>query len=78
MYVFAGGDGIKALNDLFVLKLNSFNEGWNKLTTKGNAPTPRGYHTSNLIGSKVVVYGGSDGQEWWYIEFIIALAMFMY
>jgi len=36
---------------------------WTKLTTTGEAPSPRGYHTSTLIGNKVVVYGGSDGHK---------------
>lgn len=26
-------------------------------------PTARGYHTANMVGSKLIVYGGSDGQE---------------
>lgn len=26
-------------------------------------PTARGYHTANMVGAKLIVYGGSDGQE---------------
>ena len=26
-------------------------------------PRPRGYHTANMVGSKLVIYGGSDGGE---------------
>jgi hypothetical protein len=36
---------------------------WSKLEPQGNPPISRGYHTSNLVGSKLVVYGGSDGHE---------------
>ncbi|KAJ3281160.1 hypothetical protein HK104_000175 [Borealophlyctis nickersoniae] len=41
------------------------NLSWTKATTTGPAPSPRGYHTSTLIqgGKKVVVFGGSDGNE---------------
>ncbi|CAG8524912.1 4854_t:CDS:2 [Acaulospora colombiana] len=36
---------------------------WKRLELKGRPPISRGYHTSNLVGSKLVVYGGSDGHE---------------
>lgn len=36
---------------------------WQKLEPKGRPPISRGYHTTNLVGSKLVVYGGSDGHE---------------
>ncbi|RKO83658.1 hypothetical protein BDK51DRAFT_18663, partial [Blyttiomyces helicus] len=80
LYVHAGGDGVRALNDVYVLNTRDaalpFNGGagsqpdapplaWTKLHTSGTPPSPRGYHTSNLIsgGPKLVVYGGSDGHE---------------
>ncbi|KAG4095658.1 galactose oxidase [Neocallimastix lanati (nom. inval.)] len=50
---------------------------WTKITTTGKAPSPRGYHTSNLIqndtGNKVVVFGGSDGHECFSELFILDL-----
>jgi len=36
---------------------------WSQIQTTGKAPAPRGYHTSSLVGSKVIVFGGSDGHE---------------
>jgi len=36
---------------------------WTQIQTTGKPPAPRGYHTSNLVGSKVIVFGGSDGHE---------------
>jgi len=36
---------------------------WSNIKTTGKSPSPRGYHTSNLVGSKVIVFGGSDGHE---------------
>ncbi|KAJ3392144.1 hypothetical protein HDU92_008621 [Lobulomyces angularis] len=65
VYIYAGGDGVKALDDLYMLKLD---EGdslicWIKIKTMGKSPRPRGYHTSNLVDDKLVVLGGSDGHE---------------
>jgi len=34
---------------------------WTKAATKGTAPPGRAYHTSNVVGHTMVVYGGSDG-----------------
>ncbi|KAJ1929462.1 hypothetical protein IWQ60_001143 [Tieghemiomyces parasiticus] len=34
---------------------------WSRLETTGEPPAPRGYHTSNLIQDKLLVFGGSDG-----------------
>jgi hypothetical protein len=36
---------------------------WAELPTHGKKPTPRGYHTANLVGNIMVVIGGSDGKE---------------
>ncbi|CAG8559980.1 10531_t:CDS:2, partial [Acaulospora morrowiae] len=64
IYVFGGGDGARALNDVHVLKISDLNNlEWKKLELKGRPPISRGYHTSNLVGNKLVVYGGSDGHE---------------
>ncbi|TPX30402.1 hypothetical protein SmJEL517_g06030 [Synchytrium microbalum] len=63
LYVYAGGDGVRALNDVYVLDPAASTPAWSKLATTGRSPVPRGYHTSTLVGSTVVVYGGSDGHE---------------
>ncbi|CAG8541413.1 7652_t:CDS:2, partial [Racocetra fulgida] len=64
IYVFGGGDGVRALNDVYKLDISDMNNlVWQKLETTGRAPISRGYHTSNLVGNKLVVYGGSDGHE---------------
>lgn len=59
MYIFGGGDGVHALNDVYQLDLKT-NE-WSILEVTGALPEPRGYHTGNLVGDKLVIYGGSDG-----------------
>ncbi|ORX66177.1 galactose oxidase [Linderina pennispora] len=66
VYLFGGGDGHKALNDLYRVKAEPNAQGayeWEIVETSGGRPFPRGYHTTTLVGSQVVVFGGSDGQE---------------
>jgi hypothetical protein len=36
---------------------------WTELETTGTVPVARGYHTSTLVKSHFIVYGGSDGLE---------------
>ncbi|KAI8363549.1 hypothetical protein B0O80DRAFT_378480 [Mortierella sp. GBAus27b] len=61
VYVFGGGDGVRALNDTFQLDLATMH--WSEVKTTGQLPMSRGYHTGNLIKSQLIVYGGSDGHE---------------
>ncbi|KAG2171465.1 hypothetical protein INT43_009126 [Umbelopsis isabellina] len=64
IYVFGGGDGIRALHDVHVLDLtNPTRLTWSELQTFGPQPLSRGYHTGNLVGDKYIIYGGSDGHE---------------
>jgi N-acetylneuraminic acid mutarotase len=64
LYVFGGGDGTHALSDLFALDLmDPSNLRWQNLSPGGPVPVPRGYHTANLVGDKLVVFGGSDGHD---------------
>lgn len=67
--LFGGGNGASALNDTFALDVSDLTKPlvWERLDTRGRegagVPPPRGYHTMNLVGDKVVVFGGSDGTE---------------
>lgn len=62
--VFGGGNGANALNDVHALDVSDLSHlEWTKLATQGREPIARGYHSMNLVGSKCIVYGGSDGQE---------------
>jgi hypothetical protein len=62
MIVFGGGNGNRALNDVHALDVSDINRlEWTKIECEGVPPISRGYHTSNLVGNKMVVYGGSDG-----------------
>lgn len=67
IWVFGGGNGTQALNDLWTLEVgttaNIERMKWELVATRGRKPTARGYHTANLIGNVMVVVGGSDGRE---------------
>ncbi|KAI0351665.1 galactose oxidase [Trametes cingulata] len=65
LWIFGGGNGSMALNDVWTLDLSGGLERlrWEQVETRGKKPSPRGYHTANLIGSVMVIVGGSDGRE---------------
>ncbi|KJZ71479.1 hypothetical protein HIM_09118 [Hirsutella minnesotensis 3608] len=72
IYVFGGGDGDKALNDIWRLDVGDATKmSWKLISssdktppgTRDIRPKPRGYHTGNMSGSKLIIYGGSDGAE---------------
>ncbi|KAI2603802.1 galactose oxidase [Hypoxylon fragiforme] len=79
IYMFGGGDGVRALNDIWRLDVTDVHKMSWKLVSGPSAPsssgsgsTPvkdtsrpkaRGYHTANMVGSKLIIYGGSDGGE---------------
>ncbi|OWZ57208.1 kelch repeat-containing protein [Cryptococcus neoformans A2-102-5] len=62
LIVFGGGNGQAALNDVWALDVSDPNAlTWTEWKTRGDIPQKKGYHTANLIGDKMVVFGGSDG-----------------
>ncbi|KAH6634270.1 hypothetical protein B0J18DRAFT_13790 [Chaetomium sp. MPI-SDFR-AT-0129] len=81
IYVFGGGDGVRALNDIWRLDVSDTTKMSWKLISGPSAsldgkspvagassgrdhrPKARGYHTANMVGSKLIIYGGSDGGE---------------
>ncbi|KAK4451758.1 Tip elongation aberrant protein 1 [Podospora aff. communis PSN243] len=79
IYVFGGGDGVRALNDIWRLDVSDINKmSWKLISGPSSAdrspaastnggkdlvPKARGYHTANMVGSKLIIYGGSDGGE---------------
>ncbi|TRM58241.1 hypothetical protein BD626DRAFT_550751 [Schizophyllum amplum] len=72
-WIFGGGNGMTALNDVWTLEITSQNDYiWEHVPIRGPKPSCRGYHTANLIGNIMVVVGGSDGKEcfsdMWYLN----------
>ncbi|SZF05944.1 unnamed protein product [Blumeria hordei] len=71
IYIFGGGDGVRALNDVWRLDVADTNKmSWKLISPPSagrgdekNKPKARGYHTANMVGSKLIIFGGSDGGE---------------
>ncbi len=62
LVVFGGGNGQAALNDVWALDVSDPDRlTWHEWRTKGDIPQKKGYHTANLIGDRMIVFGGSDG-----------------
>lgn len=74
IYVFGGGDGVRALNDVWRLDVSDTSKmSWKMIcgpedagtaaVREGHRPKARGYHTANMVGGKLIIFGGSDGGE---------------
>lgn len=62
LVVFGGGNGQAALNDVWALDVSDASRlTWQEWRTRGDVPHKKGYHTANLVGDKMIVFGGSDG-----------------
>ncbi|POW23459.1 hypothetical protein PSHT_00192, partial [Puccinia striiformis] len=62
--IFGGGNGSRALFDAHALGLSDLsNLEWRDLAINGQSPFNRGYHSANLVGSRCIIFGGSDGGE---------------
>ncbi|CAO3586069.1 unnamed protein product [Absidia cylindrospora] len=72
--VVGGGDGARALADVHCLNLaDPSRPVWSQMQHTGTAPIARGYHTSNLVKDKLIVFGGSDGHECFSDVFVLDL-----
>ncbi|CAE7146201.1 unnamed protein product [Rhizoctonia solani] len=67
LIIFGGGNGNIALNDVWAMDVTvPFDKlRWEQIKPQGSGPlpSPRGYHTSNLVGNVMVIIGGSDGRD---------------
>jgi hypothetical protein len=66
IWVFGGGNGLQALNDVWTLDVSGSLDRmrWDQVAILGRKrPSPRGYHTANLVQNVMIVVGGSDGRE---------------
>lgn len=51
---------------------------WEKRSVYGQAPTPRGYHTSVLYDSRIILFGGFNGTNFSNDVLILDLASYAY
>lgn len=73
IYVFGGGDGVRALNDIWRLDVSDMTKmSWKCISapekpngggSRDPRPKARGYHTANMVSNSLIVFGGSDGGE---------------
>jgi hypothetical protein len=68
LWIFGGGNGSEAVNDVWTLEVGVVPHPekmrWERVAVQeGPRPGPRGYHTAHIIGSTMVIVGGSDGKE---------------
>mgnify|MGYP002386127622 CR=1 FL=1 len=62
LYLFGGlSQTQEYLNDLHILDLSSMN--WSQPKISGKPPVPRESHTAIVYNSKIVIYGGMNGQR---------------
>lgn len=58
---------MRALNDVWRLDVSDLVKlSWKLISPSASRverPTARGYHTANMVGSKLIIYGGSDGDD---------------
>jgi hypothetical protein len=62
LVIFGGGNGEDGFNDVWALDVSDPTRlTWREWVTSGDIPQKKGYHTANLVGNKMIVFGGSDG-----------------
>jgi hypothetical protein len=74
IFVFGGGDGKTALNDLYFLRLQPrgspsdtasyITPVWERWETGGEIPHGRGFHSMHLVNNRLLLVGGGDGSEY--------------
>jgi hypothetical protein len=62
--IIGGGDGVLALDDVYMLNVSDPNQlEWELLEIANSPPIARGYHTCTIVKDKIVLIGGSDGHD---------------
>jgi len=58
-FIFGGFDGQQRVNDMHVFDLD--NHMWSRVSSQGNAPTPRHSHAAVVFRDSMYIFGGYDG-----------------
>lgn len=65
-----------ALNDVWTLDVSDMaHMKWEQKITSGRRPDPRGYHTANIVGSVMIVIGGSNAKDFFHDIWCLDLGM---
>lgn len=59
--IFGGGDGLKIMNDIYILNLNR--RTWTQAPLEKNAPTGRCAHAALAVDRRLFIHGGGDGSR---------------
>ena len=62
LFLFGGWNGREALNDLFLLDLDSMM--WREVKVRGVSPSTRNNHTITYVDGLLYIHGGHDGSKW--------------
>ena len=62
LIIFGGWNGKVALNDVFILEIES--KTWTELPTFQHSPVPRNNHASTVLENRLLIHGGHDGSKW--------------
>ncbi|KZT39815.1 galactose oxidase [Sistotremastrum suecicum HHB10207 ss-3] len=68
LYIFGGGTGGTALNDLWCIDLTKIDNRnghvrWEKIDVQGDKPPARGYASMCIVQHHIIIYGGSSRGE---------------
>eukprot|EP00941_MAST-03F_sp_MAST-3F-sp1_P001413 g1413.t1 len=61
LILFGGNKGRLWLNDIFALDVGRW--FWSNPKISGRPPSPRVFHSSTLVGNRVIFFGGNDGVQ---------------
>lgn len=62
IFVFGGIHGLtRYLDDLYVLDTST--KCWSHVTAQGDVPSPRAWHSSNVVGKYIFIFGGTAGKN---------------
>ncbi|KAG5519905.1 hypothetical protein PMAC_000182 [Pneumocystis sp. 'macacae'] len=79
VYYFGGETDTKVLNDLWKLNCSDLDFPiWSKVETIGQKPSPRAYHSANIVGSNMIVIGGSNNTDVFGDVFILDIEKFLW
>jgi len=76
MFIFGGNDGREYLNELNFLNLSTLE--WMNVQVGGQAPSPRGHHTTIFCDSRLFVFAGADEKSEFNDLYILELGVNAY
>ena len=73
-FVFGGTNGQDYFNDLYRYTIKS--SKWEQVSSTGDIPSPRAYHSIVEINNHLFLFGGSDGHREFNDLYVYSIGMF--